>query len=371
MTSNGETGASNGTPHYDIPKECKAGVVVNEGPNFHVEVQMVPVPEPGPDEVLLKLNTTGICYSDLHFMLNDLSLPPMSHFGVRSPGHEGAGVIVKLGSNVKHLKVGDRAGLKPVWDTCGNCELCWGDQETYCKGAVFTGLAQTGSYQQYVVSPARYTSPIPDGVDDFIAGPIMCSASTIYRSLVESKLQPGEWAVFPGGGGGVGIQGVQLAKAMGLRPIVIDSGTAKKDLCMSLGAEAFVDFKESKDVAAEVVKIADGIGAHGVFVTAPSAYNTAIGLVGDRVGAKVMCIGLPPAGSTTIGTDPSFFAFKNLTVSGTLVGSMKDTARALDYAKRGLLKPIYTVYPIDKLPEAVEKLRKGEIAGRAVVDFNA
>lgn len=222
----------------------------------------------------------------------------------------------------------------------------------------------------------------------------MCSASTIYRSLIESKLQPGEWAVFPGGGGGVGIQGVQLAKAMGIRPIAIDAGAEKKELCMSLGAEAFVDFKESKDVAAEVVKIADGVGAHGVFVTAPSAYNSAIGLVGDRIGAKVMCIGLrmstslsaclcatglanvvtchiAPAGSTTIGTDPSFFAFKNFTISGTLVGSMKDTARALDYAKRGLLKPIYTVYPIDKLPEAVEKLKRGEIAGRAVVDFNA
>jgi len=156
----------------------------------------------------------------------------------------------------------------------------------------YTDPGTLGSYQQYVVSPARYTSPIPDGVDDFIAGPIMCSASTVYRSLVESRLQPGEWAVFPGGGGGVGIQGVQLAKAMGLRPIVIDTGAEKKELCMKMGAEAFVDFKESKDVAAEVVKIADGVGAHGVIVTAPSAYNGAIGLVGDRVGAKVMCIGL-------------------------------------------------------------------------------
>lgn len=120
----------------------------------------------------------------------------------------------------------------------------------------------------------------------------MCSASTVYRSLVESRLQPGEWVVFPGGGGGVGIQGVQLAKAMGLRPVVIDTGAAKKDLCMKVGAEAFVDFKESKDVTAEVIKIADGVGAHGVIVTAPSAYNSAISLVGDRIGAKVMCIGL-------------------------------------------------------------------------------
>jgi NADPH:quinone reductase-like Zn-dependent oxidoreductase len=149
-----------------------------------------------------------------------------------------------------------------------------------------------GSYQQYVVSPARYTTPIPDGVDDFTAGPIMCSASTIHRSLVEANLNHGDWAVFPGGGGGVGLQGVQLAKAMGLRPIVVDAGAAKRDLCMSRGAEAFIDFNDTMNVTEEVIKVADGVGAHGVFVTAPAAYKTAVSLVGSRVGAKVMCIAL-------------------------------------------------------------------------------
>src|SRR6266498_4121200 len=110
-TTNGE--ATNGTeaPTFEIPKMCKAGVVVNEGPDFHVEVQMVPVPEPdlsfspypfplnplpsstpadnppsiqAADEVLIRLNCTGICYSDLHFMMGDLGTPPMGHFGVRS-----------------------------------------------------------------------------------------------------------------------------------------------------------------------------------------------------------------------------------------------------------------------------------------------
>ena len=79
------------------------------------------------------------------------------------------------------------------------------------------------------------------------------------------------WALFPGGGGGVGIQGVQLAAAMGLRPVVVDTGEAKKKLAMELGAEEFVDFKTSQDPAADVVKLCDGIGAHGVFVTAPQS----------------------------------------------------------------------------------------------------
>jgi propanol-preferring alcohol dehydrogenase len=277
---------------------------------------------PGPDELVLKLNTAGICFSDVHFMMNDWALPKMSAFGVRSAGHEGAGHVVKVGANVKGWKVGDRAGIKPIWNVCQSCELCTNDSEAYCSKAVFTGLAhvchafflsvmchlyegpsadtstdapfliQTGSWQEYVATPADYTPRIPDGVDDFIAAPLMCSATTMYRSIVEAELSPGSWACFPGGAGGVGIQGVQLAKAMGLRPIVIDAGADKQNLAVRMGAEAFIDFRETKDVVAAVVKIADGVGVHAVFVTAPQAYDTAVDLVGSRVGAKVMCVGL-------------------------------------------------------------------------------
>jgi D-arabinose 1-dehydrogenase-like Zn-dependent alcohol dehydrogenase len=144
-----------------------------------------------------------------------------------------------------------------------------------------------GSYKQYVKSPERYTTIIPEGVSDYVAGPIMCSASTIYTSLKTASLRPGQWAVFPGGGGGVGIQGVQLAEAMGLRPIVVDTGEDKEKLAKGLGAEHFVDFKKVEDVAAEIIKITDGVGAHGVFVTAPQSYPSALSYLGSRVGGKV------------------------------------------------------------------------------------
>lgn len=198
----------------------------------------------------------------------------------------------------------------------------------------------------------------------------MCSASTIYRSILESNLKAGSWVAFPGGGGGVGIQGVQLAKAWGMRPIVIDTGAEKRKLAMAMGAEAFVDFKETEDPAKAVIETADGIGVHGVFVTAPAAYQTAVSYIGERVGAVVMCIGLPAKGSMILGTDPCDYIFKNLSIKGTLVGSRRDTAAALDFARRGMLKQISEVYPINRLPEAVEKLRKGQVAGRIVVNFN-
>lgn len=124
-----------------------------------------------------------------------------------------------------------------------------------------------------MVSPAIYTSRIPDGVPDEVAGPIMCSASTMHCALKDSGLAAGEWVVFPGGGGGVGIQGVQLAKAFGMRPIVVDSGERKRKLALELGAEEFLDFREVKYVAAEIKRIADGIGSHGVIVTAWQSYQ--------------------------------------------------------------------------------------------------
>jgi len=232
----------------------------------------------------------------------------------------------------------------------------------------------------------------------------MCSASTMHRALIDSGLKSGQWVVFPGkpfptfetialtinrgGGGGVGIQGVQLAKAMGMRPIAIDTGAAKKKLTLEMGAEKFIDFKEVQDVAAAVVETAGKIGAHGVIVTAPQAYANAVSYIGNRISGVVVCVGLrmtpsiplklfltdrldaAPKGSVNIGADPCLFSFKNLRIMGSLVGTMQDTEAALCYAQRGLLKQICEVRGLSQMPESVQQLRRGEIPGRIVIDFN-
>ncbi|THY49636.1 alcohol dehydrogenase [Aureobasidium pullulans] len=320
-----------------IPKTCKAGVVVNPGPDFSIEVQDIPVPEIGPEEVLIKLNVTGLCMSDVHFMMEDWGMPPMSQFGTKCAGHEGAGVIVKVGERVKNLKVGQRAGLKPI--------------------------------QDYIVSPERYTSLIPDGVPDEIAGPIMCSGSTAYTSIKESGLRPGQWAVFPGGGGGVGMQAVQLAIAMGLRAIVIDTGAERKETCLKYGADEFIDFKEVENPVEKVLELTGG-GAHAVFVTAVQSYPIAQGFLGHRAGAQVMCIGLPPAGKYNMEVNPSALAFRNQSIKGTLVAGMADVDETMDFARRGKLRLEPTVVGLSKFNESVQKLKNGQVAGRIVVDFN-
>jgi len=180
----------------------------------------------------------------------------------------------------------------------------------------------------------NYTTLIPDGVSDYLAGPVMCSAATIYTSIKESGLKAGTWAVFPGGGGGVGIQGVQLAHAMGIRPIVVDTGNERKELATKLGAEHFVDFKEG-DPVKQVLELTGG-GAHAVFVTAVQSYPIAQGYLGARAGGQVMCIGLPPAGKYHIDLDPTGLIFRNQSFKGTLVSSLGDLDETLQWAARGI-----------------------------------
>ncbi|KAF3765358.1 hypothetical protein M406DRAFT_321916 [Cryphonectria parasitica EP155] len=195
-------GKTSSAENFEIPAECIAGVVKNEGPNFEVEVKMVPVPKIGPEDVLIKMNATGLCMSDVHFMMSDWGMSQMSTFGTICAGHEGSGVIVKVGDRVRNLKIGQRAGIKPLLDVCGICEQCRHGRDNYCQKGVFTGLHADGSYKQYVKSPERYTTVIPEGLDDYVAGPVMCSGSTMYTALKASGIQPGQWACFPGGGGG-------------------------------------------------------------------------------------------------------------------------------------------------------------------------
>ena len=219
----------------------------------------------------------------------------MSDCGVMSPGHEGVGKIVALGPNVPDtlgLKVGDRAGIKPLWTSCNSCMLCTTDREMYCTAGKQTGLHVPGSYQQYVLGEASHVMKIPDGVPDDVAAPIMCSGATIYRAIKEAGFQAGDWVAFVGAGGGVGHMGVMYAKAMGMRAIAVDGGSEKAEMCKRIGAEHYVDFTQVQDVNAEVIRLTDGSGAHGVIVTATSgaAYRSAVGML--RTSGTLMCIGL-------------------------------------------------------------------------------
>ncbi|BGP39519.1 Alcohol dehydrogenase [Rhodotorula kratochvilovae] len=335
-----------------IPKTCRAAVCRNPGPDYTLElVEDYPVPSPARGQLLLKINATGLCVSDHHNMAGDIGVP----MGCDVAGHEGAGVVVALGEGVEGWKVGDRAGIKPLFDVCHECAHCHSGDEGLCS--------------KYIVSPARYTTRIPDGVEDKYAAPMMCSGTTIYTAIKRSGIRAGQWLVLPGGGGGVGHLGIAFARVQGIRTVVIDTGAEKRALCERLGADAFVDFKTCADPAKEVASVTGG-GGHVVVVTGGTAAAYASAPAYLRAGGTLLCVGLPPAGTAIAGADPCAIIFRKLTIKGSLTGNHADADEALEFVQRGLVQPHVTVRPFGELKEAFADLLAAKVAGRMVIDFS-
>jgi propanol-preferring alcohol dehydrogenase len=170
----------------DIPKQQRAAVRQGSGESSTTVISTVPVEEPGPGQILVKINWTGLCGSDKSLLHDDwkafgVSMLPQTH-GIA--GHEGAGIVVAVGEGMqKRWKIGDRAGIKWIASTCGECEFCLsGTDEVHCEKQVNSGFSAPGTFQEYCVVDGRYTSKIPDGVSDEEAGPIMCGGVTAYTA---------------------------------------------------------------------------------------------------------------------------------------------------------------------------------------------
>jgi len=186
-----------------LPKTQKAAVKQGSGDSATVTVKEVPVPEPGPDQILVKINYSGLCASD-KALLHDEWAFKMRDATAGIAGHEGAGVVVAVGSNVQDLwQVGNRAGIKWIASVCRRCEFCTnGHDECHCPKQLNSGFTIAGTFQEYALSDAHYATRLPDGVKDEEAGPIMCGGVTAYVACKRSAVKPGQWIVIPGAGGG-------------------------------------------------------------------------------------------------------------------------------------------------------------------------
>jgi propanol-preferring alcohol dehydrogenase len=181
----------------DIPAQQQAAVRKGEGHDATAPVIQIDVAKPKAGEILVKINWSGLCASDkslLHDEWKDfgVAMMPVTK-GIA--GHEGAGVVVAVGEGMEHKwKIGDRAGVKWVASTCGECEFCLnGTDELHCPKQTNSGFSAAGTFQQYCIADGRYTSRIPDGVKDEEAGPIMCGGVTAYTACKRSGVKPGQW----------------------------------------------------------------------------------------------------------------------------------------------------------------------------------
>ncbi|KAF9737706.1 hypothetical protein PMIN06_002329 [Paraphaeosphaeria minitans] len=357
-----------------LPSTQKAAVKVGTGDASRTEIREVPVPEPSPDQILVKINYSGLCASDKSLLLDEwestgLLQQPCTQ-GIA--GHEGAGTVVKVGSNVQDLwQPGDRAGIKWIASICRKCEFCTnGVDECHCPKQLNSGFSIAGTFQEYCVTDGRYATRLPEGVSDAEAGPLLCGGVTAYTGCKRSGVRPGQWIVIPGAGGGLGHLAVQYAKAMGMRVIAIDGGDAKRNLCLSLGAEKFIDFTSCTDIPAEVRSITK-YGAHGVVVISATrqGYEQAPHML--RPQGTMVCIGLPKDGTVIAGAPPILMVLKKLNIVGSVTGTLKDVEECLDFTARGLVRPILTYGDLGDINRFLDDMGSGRLAGRAVIKVAA
>lgn len=320
-------------------------------------LEEVPIPTPGPGQVLIRVVASGVCHTDLHAAKGDWPVKPKLPF---IPGHEGVGYVAALGPGVTALKEGDRVGVPWLHSACGECEYCITGWETLCPHQQNTGYSVDGGFAEYVLAPAAYVGRIPAGLDFISAAPILCAGVTTYKGIKETDTRPGQWIVISGIGG-LGHVAVQYAKAMGLHVAAVDIADEKLALARQLGADLTVN-AATQDAAAVIQREIGG--AHGVLVTAVSvpAFQQALGMT--RRGGTVSLVGLPPGEFPT----PIFdVVLKRITIRGSIVGTRKDLEEALQFAAEGAVKSTVELQPLDAINTVFERLEKGDVNGRVVL----
>jgi propanol-preferring alcohol dehydrogenase len=336
----------------------KAAVLRKLGQGLKIE--RIPIPEPGPGEILVKVAACGVCHSDLHAIDGDWTPPPVLPL---IPGHEVAGHVAELGAGVTGFRKGDAVGVPWMWSACGRCRFCLAGMETICKSGEASGYTKPGGYAEYMVAKADFVAKLPKRADLNAIAPILCAGVTTYRGLKRTNTRPGDWIAVIGIGG-LGHIAVQYAKAMGLQVAAIDIDPKKLALAKKLGASLLVNAREG-DPAAAVQEKCGGVQGAVVTAVATQAFEQAIGMLSP--GGTVAYIGLPGGKADQIRTSISAIVNWELSVRGSNVGTRLDLQEAVDFALRGEVAAKIETAPLRSANAVLNRMRKGKIVGRVVL----
>jgi propanol-preferring alcohol dehydrogenase len=324
-------------------------------------IKEIPLPSPGPGQILVKTEACGVCHTDLHAAHGDWPVKPSLPF---VPGHEGIGVVVAMGAGVNEVKMGDRVGVPWLYSACGHCEHCLAAWETVCAKAEFGGYTKNGGFAEYILADPRYVAHIPAGLEAAAAAPIICAGVTSYKGIKECQVLAGDWLAVSGIGG-LGHLAVQYGKAMGLRVCAVDIDDGKLAHAQRLGADAVVNARVG-DPVARLREVTDG-GAHGVLITAPSLAAFHQGVAMTRKRGTCVLVGLPPGEFPT----PLFDVVANcITIRGSFVGTRQDMVSALAFAAAGKVRADFELQPLSAINKVFERLQRGDVPSRVVLDFS-
>jgi propanol-preferring alcohol dehydrogenase len=316
-------------------------------------------PTPGPGEILIEVEACGVCHSDLHVADGD-----WAQFAsiVKKPlilGHEIAGRVVEVGPQVRELQIGDRVGVPWIHWTCGECEFCLGGNENLCPRQKITGVTVDGGYAEFVKAPASHAVKIPDGLSAVEAAPLFCAGVTVYRALKRANISRGQTLAVVGVGG-LGHLAVQIGREMGAEVTAIDISEEKLALAKTFGASATLNA-----AAADIGKQLRNIGGfHAVLVTsaAKAAYDLAFNSL--RPAGILLAVGLP---AESICFPPIMMAAREVRIHATAVGTRQDLREVLAMAAAGKIRCQVATHPFADVNAVLNRLRRGEISGRAVL----
>ena len=336
----------------------KAAVIHQFGQPLQIEE--MPVKQPGENEILVKVIACGVCHTDLHACEGDW---PVKAKLPLIPGHEAIGYVAALGRGVSSVKEGDIVGVPWLYSACGGCEFCITGWETLCNTQQNGGYSVDGGFAEYVIADARYVAHFPPNINFAEMAPIICAGVTVYKGIKETDVKPGEWIAISGIGG-LGHLAVQYAKAMGLHVAAIDVADDKLQLAKSLGADLIVNAKEQDPGA--FLKKETGGGMHGVLVTAPSQIAFSQGVSALRRKGTIALNGLPK-GSFDLNIFET--VLNRYTVRGSIVGTRKDMQEAIEFAVDGKVKATIHTTQLDNINQVFDDMKKGEIEGRVVLQI--
>lgn len=329
------------------------------------QLRDVPVPEPGPGQVLVKVGGAGACHSDLHLMeWPEGTMPFDPPFTL---GHENAGWIEAIGAGVEGWSEGDAVAVYGPWG-CGRCRECRQSRETLCErqgeiGTFGGGLGLDGGMAEYLLVPhARLLVPLGD-LDPRDAAPLSDAALTPYHAIkrAEHLLVPGSTAVVIGVGG-LGHMAVQLLSALTpARIVAVDVATDKLALAREVGAHETLD--SGAGTADALRELTEGLGAESVLDFVGNDATMALAGQSVRMGGDIAIVGL--AGGTlpyTFGAVP-FDATLSIPYWGTAIELME----VLDLAREGRIHAHTERFSLDDVEQAYDRLREGSLNGRAVI----
>ena len=310
-----------------------------------------------PNEILLKIEACGVCHSQLHGIegdWKDIGIPPILP---TVPGHEVVGKVVQVGEKVTKFKVGDKAGITPLLEACRKCQYCNEGKEYLCENSTITGESFKGGYTEFITVAEDFATKVPLDMKSEYAAPLFCAGITGFKAVkaAEPKTHK-KIGIF--GIGGVGHMALQFARVEGCNVIAFSRSQNHLEVAKRLGASDAIKFSENQEELLSQIKEKHGmLDAAIVFAPADIVTDTAIKSV--KKGGLIVI--------ATVGKNPTFMAFEEKTIRGTLIGSTKDMEDVIKICHENDLEVITESFPLEKANEVLKKLKDSEIEARAVL----